>query len=176
MSDICSCNCNQLNQYDDVVEISPSYVYMMIPAEYVCIYHKLLVLFADYGVQMLDNCNASCKDANKSLINCFNMFNSAIAAKKLGNDKLATLLIKYIEEKLNVIYDNDAPCPDIIYPVDEKGKLLAMVGCAETPRFYIDIDTAKLIMLKPEDYKDIYMLGDNDYQCDCNSSLQGSEK
>ncbi len=46
---------------------------------------------------MLQDCKASCSDKNSGVIECFNMFNSAVAARKLGNDKLAALLIKYIK-------------------------------------------------------------------------------
>ena len=31
------------------VEINPQYVYMTVPSKYVCVYHKLLVLMAQYG-------------------------------------------------------------------------------------------------------------------------------
>ena len=129
---------------NEYVEIQPEYVYMRIPAEYVCIYHKLLTLFADFGVDMLNDCCAGCKDGNKQLLECWNMFNAAVAARHLGNTKLADTLIKYIEGQLNIKYDGKAPCPGVIWPVDEKGKVKALVSCEDYPRFYVDVETGKL--------------------------------
>ena len=49
------------------VEITPQYVYMTVPSKFVCTYHKLLVLMAQYGVDMLNDCSATCKGNNKNL-------------------------------------------------------------------------------------------------------------
>lgn len=147
---------------DSLVQIQPEYVYMRIPADYICIYHKILVMFADFGIELLDDCTSSCKDRNKNLINCFNMLNAAIAARQLGNLKLAELLIKYIEGQINIQYNGDAPCPDIVYPVDANGKIMAMVGCGEKPTFWVDAETGKLIQDSSEDIQGVYVLGDND--------------
>lgn len=155
------CNCNPVCE-NNLVEIQPDYVYQRIPAEYVCIYHKLLVLFADFGKEMLDDCVSSCKDRNKHLINCFNMFNAAVAAKQLGNDKLAETLIKYIEGQLNIQYHGDAPCPDIVYPVSEDGKIKAIIGCGEKPKFYVDEETGKLWEEHYGGVKDEYKLSESD--------------
>ena len=38
------------------------YVYITIPKEYVCIYTKILILFVDFGIDMLNDCKASCND------------------------------------------------------------------------------------------------------------------
>lgn len=150
------------SSYDGLTEIQPEYVYMRIPAEYICIYHKLLIYFADFGIDMLDDCTAVCKNANKNLINCFNMFNAAIAARQLGNLKLANLLIKYIEGQLNIKYGDGSPCPEIVYPVDEDGKIKAIVGCGEKPKFYVDTETGKLWEEKTDKVKTVYELGNND--------------
>ena len=79
------------------VEIEPQYVYMTVPSKYVCVYHKLLVLMAQYGLDMLNDCSATCKGNNKNIITCWNMFQSAMAAYQLGQDKLAETLLKYIK-------------------------------------------------------------------------------
>ncbi len=47
------------------VEIDPQYVYMTVPSKYVCVYHKLLVLMAQYGLDMLNDCSATCKGNKK---------------------------------------------------------------------------------------------------------------
>jgi hypothetical protein len=56
------------------------FVYITIPKEYLCVYHKILVMLADYGIEMLKDCKASCTDRNSNVIECFNMFNAAVAA------------------------------------------------------------------------------------------------
>ena len=71
-----------------LVEVNPEYVYVTIPAEYICVYHRILVMLSDYGEDMLKDCKATCSDRNSGVIECFNMFNAAVAAKKTGKDKL----------------------------------------------------------------------------------------
>ena len=48
--------------------IEPEYVYVTIPAEYICVYHRILVMLADYGEDMLKDCKATCKDRNSNVI------------------------------------------------------------------------------------------------------------
>lgn len=50
---------------EELVETNPDFVYMVIPAKYVCTYHKLLVMLADVGIEMLNDCTANCKGNNK---------------------------------------------------------------------------------------------------------------
>lgn len=147
---------------DDFVEIQPKYVYMTIPAEYVCIYHKILTLFADFGVDMLNDCCAGCKNNNKKLIECFNMFNAAVAARKLGQNKVATNLIKYIEGQLNIIYDEDCPCPGVVYPVDKEGHINAIVSCEAYPRFFVSVEDGKLYQEYLEKNSDAVYTIEND--------------
>ena len=78
----------------DLIQVEPEYVYVTIPAEYICVYHRILAMLADYGEDMLKDCKVSCTDRNSNVIDCFNMFNAAVAARKLGKDKLAETLIK----------------------------------------------------------------------------------
>ena len=68
----------------DEVEVSADYVYMIIPEEYICIYHKLLICLADYGEEALKDCKAACKGQNLYIIQCWNMFQSALACHALG--------------------------------------------------------------------------------------------
>ena len=122
----------------------PEYVYMTIPAEYVCVYHRILAMLADYGEDMLKDCKAACKDRNSSVIDCFNMFNAAVAARKLGKDSLARTLITYIKSKINQIYKNDDNSTSFVFPVDENGQLKAFVSCGERPHFEISPDDGQL--------------------------------
>ena len=123
-----------------LVPIQPEYVYVTVPAEYICVYHRILAMLADYGEEMLKDCNASCTDRNSGVIECFNMFNAAVAARKLGKDKLAETLIKYIKAKINQIYQNKDNSTSFVFPVDETGQLKAFVSCGERPKFEINPD------------------------------------
>ena len=125
--------------------IEPEYVYMTIPAEYVCVYHRILAMLADYGEEMLKDCKASCTDRNSGVIECFNMFNSAVAARKLGKSSLANTIIKYIKAKINQIYKDKDNSTSFVFPVDENGELKAFVSCGERPVFMVDPDTMELI-------------------------------
>lgn len=113
------------------------YVYVTIPAEYVCVYNRILIMMADYGEEMLNDCKANCKDRNTGVIECFNMFNSAVAAKKLGKDSLANTIIKYIKAKINQIYKDIDDSTNLIFPVDVNGEVKAFVKCNENPEFEI---------------------------------------
>lgn len=120
------------------------YVYITIPAEYICVYHRILVMLADYGIDMLKDCKATCTDKNSGVIECFNMFNAAVAARKLANDnvessyyKLSETLIKFIKAKINQIYKGKDNSTSFVFPVDENGELKAFVSCNDIPKFAI---------------------------------------
>lgn len=150
------------DEQDKFVEIQPEYVYMTIPAEYVCIYHKILIMLTDFGIDLLKDCNASCNSKNRKVIDCFNMFNAAIAAKKLNQNKLAETLINYIKGQINLNYNGDSTNPEIILPVDDEGKIKALVGCGEKPKFTVDIETGKLWEEYINKPNNVFILGDND--------------
>ena len=118
--------------------IELEYVYVTIPAEYICVYHRILAMMADYGEEMLKDCKATCTDKNSGVIECFNMFNAAVAAKKLGKESLANTLIKYIKTKINQIYKGVDNSTSFVFPVDENGQLKAFVSCGERPKFEIN--------------------------------------
>lgn len=128
----------------ELIEKSPEYVYMTIPAEYVCVYHRILAMLADYGEEMLKDCKAACKDKNSGVIECFNMFNAAVAARKLGKDSLAKTLIVYIKSKINQIYGGIDNSTSFVFPVDENGQIMAFVSCGERPIFEISPDDGEL--------------------------------
>lgn|SRR5574344_2111757 len=127
-----------------IKEVELEYVYVTIPADYICVYHRILAMLADYGEEMLKDCKASCTDRNSSVIECYNMFNAAVAARKLGKDKLAETLIKYIKAKINQIYQGHDNSTSFIFPVDEDGHIQALVSCGERPKFEIDPDDGEL--------------------------------
>ena len=124
----------------NLIQIEPEYVYVTIPAEYICVYHRILAMLADYGEEMLKDCKAGCTDKNSGVIECFNMFNAAVAARKLGKDKLAATLILYIKEKINMIYGGVDNSTSFVFPIDENGEIKAFVSCGELPKFEINPD------------------------------------
>lgn len=147
----------------ELVPIEPEYVYVTIPAEYICVYHRILAMMADYGEEMLKDCKATCTDKNSGVIECFNMFNSAVAARKLGKDKLAELLIKYIKTKINQIYKGIDNSTSFVFPVDENGQLKAFVSCGERPIFRINPDDMCLYEHKlGNGFEEHFHLGDED--------------
>lgn len=121
-------------------EVTPEYIYTTIPAEYVCVYHRILAMLADYGEEMLKDCKASCTDRNSGVIECKNMFDAAVAARALGQDKKATLIINYIKAKINQIYKGKDNSTSFVFPIDENGKLKAFVSCNDRPRFWVNDD------------------------------------
>ena len=147
----------------ELIQIEPEYVYITIPAEYICVYHRILAMLADYGEDMLKDCKASCTDRNSNVIDCFNMFNAAVAARKLGKDKLAETLIKYIKAKINQMYRGVNNSTSFVFPVDENGQLKAFVSCNERPMFYINPEDGELYEHKfGNGFEEHFGLGDED--------------
>lgn len=146
-----------------IKQIEPEYVYVTIPAEYICVYHRILAMMADYGEDMLKDCKANCTDRNSGVIECFNMFNSAVAARKLGKDKLAALIIKYIKVKINQIYKDKDNSTSFVFPIDENGEIKAFVSCGERPKFEINPDDGMLYEHKFNNgFDEHFLLGPED--------------
>ena len=78
-------------------EVIPEYIYLTIPAEYVCVYHRIMAMLADYGEEMLKDCKASCTDRNSGVIECKNMFDAAVAARAKKAAGLEDLFAKMTE-------------------------------------------------------------------------------
>lgn len=137
-----------MEEIDDKVIISPEYLYLTIPAEWVCVYHKLLVYMADFGKKIVDDCTASCKGNGKNIISCWNLFQSAIACRELGKNKEADFFISYIEQQLDYIYngtDKDIFNGTNYYKISDDGKLKALCSCTNNDvKFYVDIKTGEL--------------------------------
>ena len=147
----------------ELIQVEPEYVYVTVPAEYICVYHRILAMLADYGEAMLKDCKASCTDRNSNVIDCFNMFNAAVAARKLGKDKLAETLIKYIKAKINQMYRGVDNSTGFVFPVDENGQLKAFVSCTERPMFYINPEDGELYEHKfGNGFEEHFGLGDED--------------
>lgn len=147
----------------ELIKVEPEYIYVTVPAEYICVYHRILAMMADYGEEMLKDCKASCTNKNSGIIECFNMFNSAVAARKLKKDKLAETIIKYIKAKINQIYRDIDNSTSFIFPVDENGQLKAFISCNEKPMFYINPEDGELYEHKfGNGFEEHFGLGDED--------------
>lgn len=99
--------------------LNAEYIYVTIPQDYLKVYLHIMAILADYGEEMLKDCKASCTDRNSGIIECFNMFNAAVAARNLGKDKLAKTLIKYVESMLDLNYKDTVIPDNINFPVKE---------------------------------------------------------
>lgn len=145
----------------ETIEVNPEYVYMTIPAEYVCVYNRILVLLSEYGLDMLNDCKSDCKNRNKTIIQCFNMFNAACAARKLGQTKQAETIIKYINAQLTHLYKDGNVIPTVVYPIDKKGYVSARVTCKELPTFEVDIETGILTQISQTSDSIEFNINDN---------------
>ena len=150
---------------------NPDYVYMIIPADYACVYARLLVMLSDLGYEMLQDCAAGCKGSNKNIISCWNMFQAACAAHSLNKTKEADSLIKYIKAQISNIYKGSGVSENlgsVTMPIDENGELYAMVTCGSVPTFEVDVETGLLkeVTKRGEVYTETYGLTKDDVQSD----------
>jgi hypothetical protein len=150
---------------------NPDYVYMIIPADYACVYARLLVMLSDLGYEMLQDCAAGCKGSNKNIISCWNMFQAACAAHSLNKTKEADTLIKYIKAQISNIYKGSRVPENlgsVTMPIDENGELYAMVTCGSVPTFEVDVETGLLkeVTKRGEVYTETYGLTKDDVQFD----------
>ena len=113
------------------------FVYITIPKQYLCVYHKILVMLADYGIEMLNDCKASCTERNAGVIECFNMFNAAIAAYKLGNTSLANTLITYVKAKIEQLYKGKVDTTFVL-SIDESNNIKSFISCEDNIKLFIN--------------------------------------
>lgn len=151
------------SDFSEYEEINPEYVYLTIPAEWVCVYHKLLIYVSELGIDFINDCNAHYKGNAKNIINCWNMFQSAVASKNLGLTKQADTFIKYINKQLDSLYGQgniNKYCGTNIFPVTKDGHVKALVSCdGDLPKFYIDTKDGHLY--QKEESKKVFTIDDN---------------
>lgn len=155
------------DEHDEFIEIHPEYVYLTIPAGWICIYHKLLAYMADFGKTIVDDCGAICKGNSKNIITCWNLFQSAVACHALKRDKEAEFFIDYIIKQLDNIYKGTG---ESVYTntvpigITEDGKLKAIVSCDNGVHFYVDTETGKLYQEYLDDKNNgkVYTIVDGD--------------
>ena len=164
-------------------EVIPEYIYLTIPAEYVCVYHRIMAMLADYGEDMLKDCKAACTDRNSGVIECFNMFNAACAARFLGQEKKAQLIINYVKAKINQIYKGKDNSTSYVFPIDENGKLKAFVSCNDRPRFWINEEEDLMKQNQGLGFEEEYSLDDENgeennvypFDFDCEASYSNGK-
>lgn len=131
------------------------FIYLSIPIEYSVIYNRIMQCLLESGIDLIKGCSCECKNSKvKIVFDCWFAFQSAIAAKKLGKEKEASLIIKYISAQLDLLCDcynnenedeNDCSCR--IVEIDfETGILKVETECdsCNIPDFYIDPNTGNL--------------------------------
>lgn len=126
-----------------MIKDTDKFIYLEIPIDYACTYHKLLTYMADYGEDAIKECDSACKGSNKSIIKCWNMFQAAIAAYEIGKKKEADLLIKYIDAQLDNIYKKTDFIPELngtIEEINENGHVFGTLTCRNYIEFYLHIE------------------------------------
>lgn len=133
---------------DNEIEVNPEYVYLTIPSDWVCIYHKLLGYLADFGEAAIKDCQSACKGKNLYVIQCWNMFQSAIACRALGDEDKANLFIKYITAQLDNIYNSSEVqqySGEFMAPITEDGDVIARITCGQGQiHFYVNGEDGEL--------------------------------
>ena len=146
-----------------LIPVEPEFVYMMIPADYIGVYQKILIMLADYGNDITNSSIPKPVARHKEIIDCHNMFNAAVAARKLGNIELANKLIHNIKYKINNLYHGFENARTLVFPLDEHGDLKALVTCGERPLFQINADDGKLYQhIYNKGFDEHFRLTDND--------------
>jgi hypothetical protein len=88
-----------------------------IPNEFEETYKKLLKLMVLYGLDLMKDCENGCKQNNRKLIECKNIFFSACAAYNNGNIKVANVLHNFVLSQLNLLYGGNIPNKLLEYEV-----------------------------------------------------------
>lgn len=138
------------------------YIYLTIPQEYVCVYHKLLILMSNIGKEIMNDCQATCKGNNKYIIDCWNMFQSAIACNALGKTKEAKILINYIKGQISNLYTgSDVVEQDVFVYIDDS-YLKARVSCKnDIPIVDVDAESGMLYNVVESNDKELVIENEN---------------
>lgn len=112
-------------------------IYLTVPNEWLKTYHSLLYVLASVGKQIIDDCNYTCQGSGRNVFTCWNLFQSALAARALGAHKKAQFFIDYIEAQLKlyahrdriVIPDFSENYPICIYKINDDGSYTFYITC-----------------------------------------------
>lgn len=112
---------------------------IVVPLDYLSVYKVILILFTELGEDMLNDCSSICKNKGKSIVDCYAMFEAAIAAKNNGKDALADTIIHYLKEQLNLLARFNANKLSFTLPLDSTGSVnLFIEEEDDTTKLYID--------------------------------------
>lgn len=151
---------------DGTKKITPEYVYLTIPAEYVCVYHKLLSYIADFGKSIIDDCSFACKGDGRKIYNCWSLFQSACAAYAVDDKEKAKFYLDYVTKQLEQYYKGTTKeqyTGGYYYPITPDGHLKALCSCNNTEtNFYVDEKTGHLYQewLESNDNKEVFTVND----------------
>lgn len=129
----------------DIIIDNLEYVYLTIPKDFICIYHRLLHYLNDFGIELVEDCKAGCDAKHRKLLDCWSMFQAACASHSIGDDMNANFFIKYITEQLDLMYRNTNDTPydgDGIFPISDDGHLKAAITCSTPISVATDDKTA----------------------------------
>lgn len=112
-------------------------IYLTIPKEWIKTYHSLLYILAGVGKQIIDDCSYTCQGSGRNIFTCWNLFQSALAAKALGDTKRAQFFIDYIDKELAlyarhsriIIPDFSKHYPSCIYKINNDGSYTFIITC-----------------------------------------------
>lgn len=144
----------------EYIEVNPAQVFLTIPSRYIDVYYKLLMLVADMGKDIVDDCNSICKNNNKTIISCWNLFQSALALHALNDIKQSEFFIHYIRTQLDKIYkgtDKNVYMNSIPIPIMEDGMLKGIINFNNNIKIYIVDDCSEL----PEGYEYVTYIDDS---------------
>lgn len=113
------------------------FVFLSVPIKWTEIYNKLLILMANRGIDMIKDCNAACNDDAKRLIQCWNEFNAACAAYKLGQETEAKILIEILIDCMNRKYRTNY---DAAYYTNFDISSLSYINCNNVSFFTQPVD------------------------------------
>lgn len=110
-------------ELENVTELYENGVEIKIPLQYLNVYKVILILFAELGLDMLDDCKTLCKNRNKSVVDCYIMFQAAMAQYYNGDTKKVDHIINYIKAQLNLIARQNASKLTFTLPIDNNGNV-----------------------------------------------------
>lgn len=151
---------------DGTKKITPEYVYLTIPTEYVCVYHKLLSYIADFGKSIIDDCSFACKGDGRKIYNCWSLFQSACAAYTMDDKEKAKFYLDYVSKQLEQYYKGTTKeqyTGGYYYPITPDGHLKALCSCNNTEtNFYVDEKTGHLYQewLETKDNEEVFTIND----------------